>query len=630
MLAVRIHVSRQPGNIGGRCSRITAGSLCETRAGGTRVFPASGSFRWNADGIKCIGRLALITLTWSLLFAGCFVSAVETVSAAENRNPAKPADTSSPRETLRSFIEACNELSDIIHSEEFFDRTSPKHHPVAERILDCLDLSEIPAYARQEVAGEAAVCLKEVLDRVEIPPESEIPNIAAIVDAGGPEKMPRWQIPRTRIMIARVEEGPHRHEYLFTPGTVSRINEYYDDIKSLPYRSAGPAVSEGFHKWYFSAPGHPAVALIVRGLPEWTRTQAFGLALWKWAGLVLTILIGLAVMVILYKLYRSLSALFRRQGRMVLYCLAIILPLAAVLVPWEIERAAQTYLTLRGTPLYVVNFAADLTALLAILVVVFAISSRVAEVIIASPHINPQGLDAQVIRITARLASLAAAVIVFLEGGRYLGFPLTTLLASAGVGGLAVALASQDTLKNVFGTIMLMADKPYRVGERIIYGKYDGVVEDIGLRSTRIRLLTGHQATIPNDELARSDIENVGRRPHIRRITDIRIPLDTLREKVEEALKIIRAALEDHEGMEADFPPRVFFNDFNHDSFNIRFICWYHPPQYWDFLAFSERLNLEIFRAFEEKGIPFSLPSRITYTTPDSRPQPVEVRVLSQ
>ena len=209
---------------------------------------------------------------------------------------------------------------------------------------------------------------------------------------------------------------------------------------------------------------------------------------------------------------------------------------------------------------------------------------------------------------------MAVAICLFLEGGQYLGIPLTTLLAGAGVSGLAVALAAQDTLKNLFGSIMIILDKPYRVGERIIAKGYDGVVEEIGLRSTKLRLLTGHAASIPNDEMARSDVENVGRRPHIRRVTDIHVPLNTPWEKLRQATDTIRKLLENHEGMNPDFPPRVSFNDFNPDSFNIRFICWYTPPQYWDFLDFSERLNLEICQAFDELGIQFRLPTRLTHT----------------
>jgi MscS family membrane protein len=127
----------------------------------------------------------------------------------------------------------------------------------------------------------------------------------------------------------------------------------------------------------------------------------------------------------------------------------------------------------------------------------------------------------------SKIVSLAISLLVFIEVGHYLGIPITTLLASAGVGGLAVALAAQDTVKNLFGTIMLMADKPFRVGERIVAAGYDGVVENIGLRSTRLRLLTGHQVTIPNDTLACNDVENVGRRPFIRRVSNIQIPLVT-------------------------------------------------------------------------------------------------------
>jgi MscS family membrane protein len=256
---------------------------------------------------------------------------------------------------------------------------------------------------------------------------------------------------------------------------------------------------------------------------------------------------------------------------------------------------------------------------------VFGASNRIASVIIASPRVNPRGLNAQFIRIMSRLLAMVASVVVFLEGGDYLGIPVTTLIASAGIGGLAIALAAQDTLKTLFGTVMLLSDKPFRVGDRIIFGRYDGVVEDLGLRSTKLRLLTGHQATIPNDVLARTDIENVGRRHYIRRVADIHIPLDTPPENLEAAVAVIRTALEDHEGMDPAYPPRVFFFDFNPSAFVIRVIYWYNPPQYWDFLAFSEKINFAVFRAFEEQGISFSLPFRVTYTSIDSQEKPIEV-----
>lgn len=521
-----------------------------------------------------------------------------------------PADTSSPRATLLSFIDSCNQLHDIIQEAHYFDRTSKKYRPIALRILDCLDVSELPEYERLEFAGEVAVCLKEIIDRVELPPLDEIPDAAAIEAAGGPEKLARWQIPGTRITIVRVEEGPRRHEYLFSPGTVRRAIEYYTDVASLPYRQTGPEVSPGFYQWFVSAPGQPAVAAIVDRLPDWVRQRKLGVAIWKWAGLLPLVILGFLLMGLAYKLHGRLTKRYQKKS-LLPYCLTILLPLAAMLIPMCVRYLAHEYLTLRGAPLYILSFVTHLITLLASMVVVFAGSNRIAAVIIASPQINPQGLDAQFIRIVSKLSSIVVVVIVFLQGGQYLGIPLTTLLASAGIGGLAVALAAQDTLKTLFGTIMLLTDKPFRVGERIVFNKYDGIIEDIGLRSTKIRLLTGHQAIIPNDELARTDIENIGRRPHIRRIADMHVPLDTPRAKLEKALDIVRATLADHEGMTPDYPPRVFFLDFDPNAFVIRMIYWYSPPKYWKYLALSEKINLAICRDFEKEGIQFSLPQRI-------------------
>ncbi len=118
--------------------------------------------------------------------------------------------------------------------------------------------------------------------------------------------------------------------------------------------------------------------------------------------------------------------------------------------------------------------------------------------------------------------------------------------------------------------MMIILDKPFRVGERIQAKGFDGVVEEIGLRSTKLRLLNGHQATIPNEDMARCDIENIGRRPHIRRVADLPIRLDTPADQAQRAVDIIRELLTDHEGHVPDYPPRVFLNEINRDSLNIR------------------------------------------------------------
>ena len=303
--------------------------------------------------------------------------------------------------------------------------------------------------------------------------------------------------------------------------------------------------------------------------------------------------------------------------------------IAAMLVPLAYKHVVWDSLTIRGTALYVAEFSANLAFLLASIVVILAVSNRLADSVVLLRRSASHKLDATLVQIVFRVLGIVAAVIVFLEGGQYLGFPLTTLLASAGIGGLAVALSAQGMIKGLFGTITILLDRPFRVGDRIAVKGQDGTVEDIGLRSTKIRaFLTNHLITIPNDQMAEAEIENIGKRKHIRRMSDLHIPIDTSREKVEKAINAIRTILHNHEGMDPEYPPRVYFSEFNPDSFNIHVIYWYTPPDLWSYYAFCEKVNMEIFRAFEEQGIQFSLPLRHSHWKHDDEQGPLEVKIL--
>jgi MscS family membrane protein len=205
--------------------------------------------------------------------------------------------------------------------------------------------------------------------------------------------------------------------------------------------------------------------------------------------------------------------------------------------------------------------------------------------------------------------------------------PITSVIAGLGIGGLAVALAAQDTIKNFFGSLILFVDKPFELGDRIVIDGHDGPVEEVGLRSTKMRTLEGHLVTIPNGELANKTIQNIGKRPHIRRIANITITYDTPPEKIERAIAIVKELLENHEGMHEDYPPRVYLSDLNADSLNIMAIYWYHPPNYWDYMTFTERFNKEVLRRFNEEGIDFAFPTQTMYLAGDaSRPLTVGVR----
>lgn len=193
------------------------------------------------------------------------------------------------------------------------------------------------------------------------------------------------------------------------------------------------------------------------------------------------------------------------------------------------------------------------------------------------------------------------------------GKDITTILASLGVGGLAIALAGQDTIRNFFGSMVIFADKPFEIGDRIVIDGHDGPVETVGFRSTKVRTLDGHLVTVPNSEMVNRTVQNIGKRPYIKRVANITVTYDTPPEKVDRALEIIKEILRDHEGMDPDFPPRVYFSDFNDWSLNILIIYWYHPPDYWKYMAFSEKINREILQRFNDEGIEFAFPTQTVH-----------------
>jgi MscS family membrane protein len=147
-----------------------------------------------------------------------------------------------------------------------------------------------------------------------------------------------------------------------------------------------------------------------------------------------------------------------------------------------------------------------------------------------SEHLLP------IIRNTMKAFAIIIAVLLTLQN---LGLNITSLIASLGIGGLALALAAQDTVANFFGAIVILVDKPFRIGDTIRIDPHEGIVEAIGFRSIRVRTADGHLVTIPNKTVGNAIVTNISRRPHIRTVIVFRLPFDTPAEKVKRASEIL-------------------------------------------------------------------------------------------
>lgn len=237
-------------------------------------------------------------------------------------------------------------------------------------------------------------------------------------------------------------------------------------------------------------------------------------------------------------------------------------------------------------------------------------------------------IDDMLIPIVGKSIKVGVVILVVLQAAQTLSDqPITSILAGIGIGGLALGLAAQDTIRNFFGSLMIFADKPFNVGELIdLEGKLGSIME-VGVRTTKIRTLDGHVLTVPNGNLANMTIHNIGKRPYIRRVFDVTVTYDTSSEKVDRAVELLKEILDNHEGMNEDFPPRVYFDNLNADSLNIKCFYWFHPPDYWQYMEFTEKVNREIFRRFNEEEIDFAFPTQTIYLAGDKeRPLDVGIR----
>lgn len=225
-------------------------------------------------------------------------------------------------------------------------------------------------------------------------------------------------------------------------------------------------------------------------------------------------------------------------------------------------------------------------------------------------------LDMQLFPIMRKTLKIFVGVVAVLVTSQNLGMNVTGLLASLSIGGLAVGLAAQDTLSNLFGAVAIFADKPFRVGDRIQLDAIDGSVEAIGLRSTRVRNLDGHLVTIPNRTMANASIINISKRPNIKTVMNIGVTYDTTAAQVERAMQIIRDVYEPHPKT-ADL--LICFNKFDASSLNIQVVHWWNSTDWKEYCTGIQLLHLQLKQRFDEEKIAFAFPTQTVYLRQDNQ-----------
>lgn len=222
------------------------------------------------------------------------------------------------------------------------------------------------------------------------------------------------------------------------------------------------------------------------------------------------------------------------------------------------------------------------------------------------------GFEIQLTRLISRIANIALWVIGLSMILQVFGYNITALTTGLGIGGLAIALAAQDTLGNFFSSIAIMTDKPYKIGDIVKFGDYEGFIRDIGLRTTRIETFKGTFVSVPNSELAKSAVENLSKMRARRYDGSIGLAYDTKTTKIKKALATIRKMIKEDKSTTQDF--RAHFTNFDDSALKIEFTYFVKNPEDYEFyMKTRTKLNLAIKDALEKEGIEMAFPTRTVH-----------------
>jgi MscS family membrane protein len=543
-----------------------------------------------------------------LLASTGFLLSASILLGQEPANPLKPSDRSNPRAALKTFLDAGDAVGTLLSRDYLPTPTRAEFHRMVllgDAALKSLDLSEVPPASRLKSGRTAATALYETLSRISLPTPDQIPNGDQLDRLAGTNAA-RWVVPNTEIVLVRVQNGPQRGDFLFSPETVANAESFYERVSGVSYQR--PVPLENMRAIMNRGGGWLVPFAWIQAMPAWLQNPLAGQAGWKWIALVLVLGLFALFLRLAYRLSHlgSLENPFRRA------LAQVTLPAFFLLATPAVTYLALVQINLRSGPASALGLVATAVMYLAGAWIAWRFAPVVAEAAIASPKIPTDSVDAHLIRICTRLLGMVAGAVLLGLGADRLGIPVYGIVAGLGVGGLAIALAAQPTIENLIGGLSLFADKSIRVGDFCRCGTDEGTVESIGIRSTWIRGADRTLTTIPNASLSKMSVVNFGWRDQTMIKAVLGMRYETTPEQLRYLLVKLRELLLGHPSIDPE-TARARFIGFAACSLDIEVFAYVKTTIRAEFLGTQEDILLRVMDIVAQSGTGFAFPSQTLY-----------------
>jgi len=533
---------------------------------------------------RCLLGLLAIALAIVCPAPAPAAPALFSAEKARSDDPATrvdPLNRRTPRDAMAGFLDATKHR-DYARAAEFLDL---RRVPVADRS------SEGPALARQlrVVLDQALAPDPETLSDEEdgsrrggLPPDREL--VGTIKEATD----------STSIVLQRVPGEGDTRLWKISAATVAQIPRLYREFGYGPLGEYLP--------------------------PMFFEIRFLGLALWQWIGFALLVpaSVGLAWVGALAVL-RGTRPLTRRAAPVLgdQFLAAIAGPLRLTLGVVAVSVGSG----LLGLSIPARALVTELQKVAAVVIVAWLVCRAIDVVggLLADRFAWwARPAASAVMPLGGKAAKILVVIFAVLAGLQNVGLNVTGVLAGLGIGGLAVALAAQKTIENLFGGMTLILDQPVRVGDFCRFGSKLGTVEEIGLRSTRIRTLERTLVSVPNGQFASFELENFTARDRVWLNTTLGLRPETTPDQLRYVLVELRSMLYAHPMVAAN--PRIRFIKLGESSLDIEISAYVPTANYDEFLAVREDIYLRIMDIVAASGTRLALPSQTTYTAADAGP----------
>jgi len=535
-------------------------------------------------------------LSWIVLFSLVLASAAgparnaAQLSAAEPKKddaPAVDAETAaklaSPRAAVKALLEAIN----------------ANNKPAAAK---CLDLSQLDAFTAKNKGGDYAYQLKEILDRMERIDLDELPDEP---DAASPVVLGDYMSTLTgqdladarRIKLTRGNDDLWR----FDAETVTAAKELWPDWQDR----------EEVQGLVASKAREPFALWLPRQFPPSLRETRFLLPSYQWICLAALVFLGFVVDLIVRSLLHYVTrAWFKfvktdaetETERKVWRPVGL---LAQALV-WY---SGATLIGLEGFALWILLPGLKFFAVVASVWTAFLVINLVANYFARKATTTESKLDDLLVPLISKSMKVLAVLVGILMCAEAFDLPIMGLLGSLGIGGIALALASKDAVSNFFGSITVLVDRPFEIGDWVVTNDVEGTVETVGFRSTRIRTFYNSLISVPNCLLTTAVVDNMGRRRYRRIKSMLGLQYDTTPQQMQAFCEGVRELIRRHPYTRKDYY-HVYVNQFKENSVDVLLYCFVEVPDWSVELRERHRLFIDIMKLAESLGVSFAFPTR--------------------